>query len=259
MKHTNQRILKAFMLLILTAAFAIFGTAVFATSGPDMTETGSISISFIDSTSNEPVSGGTVTLYHIAELSCSDSVYSYVYTEDFAGCDLSLDDLEANGLPSSLSAYATANNISGDSVTADTNGICIFDELPLGIYLAVQSQAASGYYAVQPFIITIPMTDENGYVYDVDATPKMQGVNQIPESSVPESSTPESSTPESSSSPSNDDSSTRDPNADVGGVNDGNLPQTGQLNWPIPVLAGAGVLLFFLGWALTFSRNKKNV
>ncbi len=254
MKHTKQQILKIFILLVLTAAFAMFGTTVFAADGPDMNETGSISITFIDSTTNDPVPGGTVTLYHIAELSYSDMEYSYVYTEAFADCTLSLDDLEANSLASSLSAYATTNIISGDLATADANGVCTFDELPLGLYLAVQSQAASGYYAVQPFLITVPMTDEDGYVYDVDATPKMQGVTQIPESS-----TPESSTPESSSTPSTDDSSSRNPNAGVGGVEDENLPQTGQLNWPIPVLAGAGVLLFFLGWALTFSRKKKNV
>lgn len=31
------------------------------------------------------------------------------------------------------------------------------------------------------------------------------------------------------------------------------LPQTGQLNWPVPVLAVSGVLLFAAGWVL----NKK--
>lgn len=33
------------------------------------------------------------------------------------------------------------------------------------------------------------------------------------------------------------------------------LPQTGQLNWPVPVLAVSGVLLFAAGWVL----NKKEV
>lgn len=28
------------------------------------------------------------------------------------------------------------------------------------------------------------------------------------------------------------------------------LPQTGQLNWPVPVLAVSGVVLFAFGWAL---------
>lgn len=33
--------------------------------------------------------------------------------------------------------------------------------------------------------------------------------------------------------------------------------QTGQLNWPVPVLALAGVLIFAMGWILTFMKRKK--
>lgn len=35
------------------------------------------------------------------------------------------------------------------------------------------------------------------------------------------------------------------------------LIQTGQLNWPVPVLAGVGVLLFLAGWVLTFIKRKR--
>lgn len=36
------------------------------------------------------------------------------------------------------------------------------------------------------------------------------------------------------------------------------LPQTGQLNWPILVLASAGIALFMIGWGLTFLGNKSD-
>lgn len=36
------------------------------------------------------------------------------------------------------------------------------------------------------------------------------------------------------------------------------LIQTGQLVWPIPVLAGAGVLFFTLGWVMVFAKRKEN-
>ena len=36
------------------------------------------------------------------------------------------------------------------------------------------------------------------------------------------------------------------------------LPQTGQLNWPIPVLACSGVLLFATGWCLNKKGKKEN-
>lgn len=35
------------------------------------------------------------------------------------------------------------------------------------------------------------------------------------------------------------------------------LPQTGTLQWPIPVLAGAGVLLFFIGWMRKYGKKNK--
>ena len=34
------------------------------------------------------------------------------------------------------------------------------------------------------------------------------------------------------------------------------LPQTGQLNWPVPVLVVLGLALFSLGWGLRFGRRK---
>lgn len=36
------------------------------------------------------------------------------------------------------------------------------------------------------------------------------------------------------------------------------LVQTGQLNWPIPVLAGCGLALFALGWWMVFLKRKKD-
>ncbi len=36
------------------------------------------------------------------------------------------------------------------------------------------------------------------------------------------------------------------------------LAQTGQLNWPIPLLAGCGVALFAAGWGLVFVKRKKD-
>lgn len=35
------------------------------------------------------------------------------------------------------------------------------------------------------------------------------------------------------------------------------LPQTGQLNWPVPVLTVAGLLLILVGWYLRSGRQEK--
>jgi LPXTG-motif cell wall-anchored protein len=34
------------------------------------------------------------------------------------------------------------------------------------------------------------------------------------------------------------------------------LPQTGQLNWPIPAMAIAGAVLLVLGWILLAGRKR---
>lgn len=39
---------------------------------------------------------------------------------------------------------------------------------------------------------------------------------------------------------------------------DSTLPQTGQLNWPVVVLGGAGVLLMVAGWLLIGKKRKQN-
>ena len=41
-------------------------------------------------------------------------------------------------------------------------------------------------------------------------------------------------------------------------TNTSTLIQTGQLKWPIPILAGAGLLLFVGGWILYFKGKRKD-
>ena len=40
-------------------------------------------------------------------------------------------------------------------------------------------------------------------------------------------------------------------------INTEKLVQTGQLNWPVPVLACAGILIFMLGWVLKAAHKRK--
>ena len=95
----------------------------------------------------------------------------------------------------------------------------------------VQTKAANGYEAVKPFLVSVPMNENGTYAYDVDATPKMSTLTET----EPTHSTP--TTPTTSVEPT--------------------LPQTGQLSWPVPVLAMFGLLLFSIGWAPRFGKGKK--
>lgn len=70
-----------------------------------------------------------------------------------------------------------------------------------------------------------PMNESGHYVYEVNAEAKFQLHRE-----------PKPTTPPKPSEPT--------------------LPQTGQLNWPIPVLVISGLCLFSAGWILRFGRKK---
>ncbi|MGM9615432.1 MAG: Cna B-type domain-containing protein [Oscillospiraceae bacterium] len=48
------------------------------------------------------------------------------------------------------------------------------------------------------------------------------------------------------------------PDPGPGGSGEGKLPQTGQLWWPVPLLAGAGLVLFAAGWYVSRRRQDEN-
>lgn len=100
------------------------------------------------------------------------------------------------------------------------SGIAVFGDLKAGLYLIVQKQAAEGYDAIQPFLVTVPIMENGQYVYDVNAHPK-----------VGTASRKTTQTP---------------PTQEVLSA----LPQTGQLNWPVPVLAVTGAVLVAAGVVL---------
>ena len=154
----------------------------------------------------------------------------------------------------------------------DNDGNAVFEGLELGLYLIVQTEASAGYKAVNPSWF-LPMAEDGQWVYDVDASLKVgaytpetghAGHAQHPASpDYPDMPTP----PDNPDNP--DASMSRPPPADTGypvaGIqtrpgpaNPRGLPQTGQLNWPVPVMAVSGVVLFaFAGrWIVGTARYK---
>ena len=123
-----------------------------------------------------------------------------------------------------LLSAAKEQGIEGQTQTVAADGMVIFDNLPEGTYLIYQRTSASGYSKIAPFLITLPAKIGNEIYYHVDASPKVE-LDKLPQ--------PDS--PEKPSVPKGD-----------------KLPQTGQLNWPIPVLSVTGLLLFAIGWYLCF-------
>ena len=195
---------------------------VFAVDLIDMEETGSVIV--LMEYQDQAVSGGTLTIYHVATPIWTGNQYVFEHTQPFANCDLPLTDLLNKELTAQYSEFAIDNALVGMTERIDMDGQARFDDLPLGLYLIVQEEAAAGYFPFEPFFICVPMQGKDGWIYDVDATPKID-LEREPQPDEPP-------TPP-------------------------DIPDTGQLKWPIPVLAIAGVVLFALGWALCFRRKSK--
>lgn len=244
----------------LALALSLCGAAAlpaYAHDVPNINQTGSIS--FTMTYDGAAVGGGSLTLYQVGKVAEDDGNYSFALTDAYADCtevdlgDLSdMDSADLPGMAQTLADYTTEHDVqAATTVQIGSDGTATADGLMLGLYLVMQHQAASGYEAITPFLVSVPMfNEETGkYYYDVDAEPKMGELTQTPPSET--TTTPTPNTPSSESGVTPTETISTSPTAVQT-----TLPQTGQLNWPVPVLTVAGLLLILTGWYLR-SHDKR--
>lgn len=273
MKSIRKRlaaVLVALTLLVWCAAPA------FALEVVDLSRTGSIKVSLYDSETSEAVGGGTLTLYRVAKVQKDNANLSFVYTNGFEDCGVELGDLSEGELANQLAEKIAAT---AESTTVEINdlGMAEFGDLEVGLYLVVQTTAAENYNVINPFLVSVPIQENGSYVYDVDALPKVGTAAKKTPEPPDEPDTPdtpdEPDTPDTPAAPGPDNPdgwvlgahgekiylnpeapSPDNPNGYVMGAH--GLPQTGQLNWPIPVLAVTGVVLVAAGIKLKKGTRK---
>lgn len=224
--------MKRRFLIVLCAALMVCTLAVrvCAVEGVDMDRKGSISITMRYQDGLVP--GGTLTIYRVAQVLEEDGNYSFGFVEEFADCGLSLEVLNEQ-LAKDLMDYAVVEALVATTGQISEEGFVRFTDLELGLYLVVQYDPAEGFSPVSPFLVSVPGTDGEGYVYDVDGSPKLS-LEPAP-TEPPETTEPTEPKP-----------------------TEPNLPQTGQLNWPVPVLAVSGLLLLLLGWYMRRAARKES-
>lgn len=217
---------KRFILVIATVLMCcMMSITAFSYEVPDMSREGSVNVTMQQG--ETIVAGGSLTIYRAGEIHEEDGNYSFCPAGDFAACGEKYEDIQSAELAKTLAAYAKDHQLEGTTKKVGSDGIVSFENLKTGLYLAIQNEAADGYNKAEPFLISVPMLENNVYVYDVDASPKVD-IKKESEPVEPEPSVP--------SGP--------------------KLPQTGQLNWPIPVLVVSGLCLFAIGWILRFGKRK---
>ncbi|MBQ9168354.1 MAG: hypothetical protein IJX67_08120 [Oscillospiraceae bacterium] len=215
------------LLLLLTALIVVFSvTAVaYAHDVSDPARQGSITV--VMHYGDTIVGGGTLMLYQVGVVHEKDGNNSFVPTAEFTDWGKEFGNVQSPELAQNLKEYAMFRHLIGEQKEINQEGTVFFDGLEQGLYLLVQYKAAAGYSQVSPFLVTVPTLENGEYQYNVNASPKVELTPAPTEPTTP-SAKPDEPT----------------------------LPQTGQLNWPIPVLVVGGLFLFVLGWRLCFGRKK---
>lgn len=217
--------MKRMISIILTVVMmGVMTMTAFACEVPDRNQKGSISADM--KYQGKAVPGGSLTIYRVGEVYSENGDYFFIYANEFAECTKPLTDLSSATLREELVGIVKEKKLAGLAENAvDKNGHVCFENLDIGLYLVVQNTVASGYYAINPFLVTIPNEKAGDYVYEVNATPKLE-LKPATKPTVPK-------TPS------------------------GKLPQTGQLNWPVPILAALGLMFIVLGGRCCIPRKKK--
>lgn len=228
----------------------------------DYSKKGSLSLELFD-VNDKVVPGGAISIYFLAEAQKdknNNETLSYLQAYDSMTGKPALNDAALSAAISSNSSnnwkeavkfveFINKNTISATArETADSKGRVSFVGLKLGLYLVVQKEldVAEGYYAMKPFLVTIPGTNAEGkWIYDViGAEPKMQPVKK-PNTPTPSPNNPSKTTTTTTTPPT--------PTTPI--VPSGPLPQTGQLNWPIPVITIIGLCFMIVGSYIDRKRD----
>ena len=205
---------------LISLFLAVFTVCSFAFSVRAL-EDGSIEVKV--QYNGEKISGGQLIAVRIAYVDWDDMTFKQL-TDDKVIPDIG----KSSAVTAMVKYYQDTKDKSEFTVLkADVeNGAVKFENLTTGLYLIYQEKAAPGYSKLAPFLVTVPYTVDGKEILNVTIDSKSE-LERNPTPTKP---------PEGSS--------------------DEKLPQTGQLIWPIPVMAASGIALFLLGWILTSNSGK---
>lgn len=216
----TRRVFSLFLALMLLGSLVI---SVSAVSLPDLTQNGTIT--FNVRYDGKPVSGGSLTIYRVGDIVEDDGDYVFRLTSVIDDKQSIVEDPQDLALAKKVAEIAQAAKVPATTVEID-DGKAYFPDVATGLYVVVQLEVNEGFEAMSPFLISVPQFKDGQYTLNVVANPKTP-VETIPETTKPTE------------------------------PKDDKIPQTGQLNWPVPMLVAGGLLLFALGWYLRFGTKKE--
>lgn len=257
---------------IFSLIVSLLGLLSFAISPVQAAGQASITVQMKD-TSGNAVAGGQLQVYKVAEVKDG----KYQYTAAFAKMD---EDISAKtqstvmteSFAQSLASYAAANEVSGQTSQISSSGEAVLAADEQAVYLVTQTTAANGYEKIKPFTLVLPYVQDGQSMSQIVAKPKLEKTTPSKPATPSTPSVPNSSSSSSVSSGKKVGTKPQTPNtptvtsATSSAATSSRqnvptlpqsprLPQTGQLNWPIPLLALLGMTLFMWGWAQERKRQ----
>ena len=138
----------------------------------DPDKTGSISVTLTERNGNEPIVGAQLSVYLVAKAELgTDGNINYVYTDEFSSINADINDRE---LTSKIDTFVSQHSVTSRKIITDTEGNAICKNLEKGLYFVKQTGVTEGFSPCTPFIVTVPAKNGDGYIYDVDASPKTE-------------------------------------------------------------------------------------
>ena len=165
MKKRNILYLLTIIVLLLS------GANVFASTNNivDFSRKGSITVTLINEEVNY-VEGANIKIYKLADAYSNNSNLDFDYHEDLKICENAIKENKFNNV--TLECIYNSSVESKELIT-NSKGKVIFEGLDLGLYLIEQTNKVDGYSKIEPFLMYIPVNENNGWIYEVDAEPKV--------------------------------------------------------------------------------------
>ena len=226
MKNRILPLLMACVLLLSTLCLTVV-----AGERPDLERDCSVQITL--RTGGEAVTDIRLSCIRVGYIYEKDDIFCYRRITDHA----LIPDIFETTLPGEMLRLAERHSLTGPTANPDAQGVVRFTALEQGVYLIRQVDAEEDGYSVLPFLVTLPFYRNGSYIYDLDSSAKVE-LNKEP--TEPSGST-EPTQPMDPTKPSDGEDS----------------PQTGQLNWPIPVMAMMGLFCLCLGFFLIRKPKKE--
>ena len=311
-------------IVMLIMSFTLFVYSFSPAASAIVNKNGSITLHTTDASTGRVIENASFRLYFFAAAYEKENGVGYSYIVPYDDCNMDMDNLQDAYLPIHLTHFALTHDLPFTIKSSDKNGFIVFDNLVPGVYLIVPTGNIPDYFMPSPFVINIPIFDEENksWFYDINATPKMKMYENLgtedrtyisvkklwdtesvhPDSvtvsllcdyrevervvlnesnnwyyrwdnlskrhswSVVESDVPDgfsvyyqtSSNTVKITNKGNFSPETTLPTTDKPVSKPSTEPSTkpeelidtGQLNWPVPIFAGVGLMLFSLGWSM---------